>query len=171
MRALSPQRIERCRNTKLEKKNARRALVFTKVSSEIGRLTKRETILAGMFLYWGEGTKTADCTTSLTNTDPSIVRFYVEWLEAFGISRELLRVKLHLYADQNVKSVTKYWAEILQIPLSNFNKPYIKKSHLSGKTYKGMFSYGTCVVSFHDRDMYEYVMEGIRYLRTKYHSQ
>ncbi len=168
VRALSPKRIERCRNTKLQKKNARRALVFEKVSNEIGRFTKRDMLIAGMFLYWGEGTKTADCTTSLTNTDPSIIKFYVDWLESFGISRGLLRVKLHLYVDQDIKTLTRFWSNTTGIDISNFNKPYIKKSSLSDKTYKGMFPYGTCVISYHNRDMHEYVMEGIRYMREKY---
>jgi hypothetical protein len=165
LRAFSPQRIERFRQAMRDKKNARRVQVFQKVSKEIGSFSKRDVFIAGLFLYWGEGTKTADCTTSLTNTDPSILRFYVAWLESLGIKRVDLRIKLHLYADQDVGELTKFWSDTLMISMDNFTKPYVKESRLTNKTYKGMFSYGTCVVSYHDRDLHEYVMEGITFLR------
>ncbi len=165
LRAHSPKRIERFRQAMRAKKDARRTIVFQKIARDVGKFSKRDTFIAGLFLYWGEGTKTAEYTTSLTNTDPSIVRFYIEWLESLGVERGVLKVKLHLYADQDVKKLTRFWSDTLKINSTNFNKPYIKESLLSGKTYKGMFSYGTCVVSYHNRDFYEYVMEGIKYLR------
>ncbi len=165
LRAESPKRIERFRQAMRIKKDARRTAVYHTVATDIGRFERRDIFVAGLFLYWGEGTKTANCTTSLTNTDPAILIFYIMWLESLGVKRGDLRVKLHLYADQNVKKMTKFWSETLGISDRSFTKPYIKESLLSDKTYKGMFSYGTCVVSYHDRDMYEYVMEGIAYLR------
>lgn len=165
LRAHSPQRIERYRQAMRAKKDARRAIVFHKVAEDIGKFSKRDTFIAGLFLYWGEGTKTAECNTSLTNTDPAIIRFYIKWLESMGVRRDSLRVKLHVYADQDVKKLIKFWSETLKISGNNFTKPYMKQSLLADKTYKGMFSYGTCVVSYHNRDLHEYVMEGIKFLR------
>ena len=65
-------------------------------------------------------------------------------------------------------SLKGFWQKVLEIPRRNFYKTYRKETRSDRKTYKGMFPYGTCVVSYHDRDTNEYVMAGIKYLRTRY---
>src|ERR1035438_6692275 len=69
LRGKNPQRIEKFRNTMRFKKEALESDVFSKVKKELGTFSKREKIIAGLFLYWGEGTKAASCTTAVTNTD------------------------------------------------------------------------------------------------------
>ncbi len=164
LRANSEIRIERYRTTMQNKKESRRDAVYIKVSNDLLR-SKDVTFVAGFYLYWGEGTKSAECTTALTNSDPSIVRCFVSWLESLGVPRSKMKIKLHAYTDQDELQLKKFWSKTLKVPLHNFNKTYIKETSLLSKTYKGMFPYGTCVVMYHNRDMYEYVMGGIRYLR------
>ena len=81
LRDFSPQRIERYRNIMREKKDARLKGVYKKVSSDIGVFSKREIFLLGLFLYWGEGTKAANSSTQLTNTNPAMIKFFIKWLE------------------------------------------------------------------------------------------
>src|SRR3989344_4892962 len=57
LRDNNPRRIENYRNTMRKKKEARLRDIYATVSRDIGSLTKRDLFLAGLFLYWGEGTK------------------------------------------------------------------------------------------------------------------
>jgi len=42
---------------------------------------------SGFYLYWGEGTKTAEYTVALTSSDPGIINCFIEWLELLGVSK------------------------------------------------------------------------------------
>ncbi len=162
--AFSPTRIERCRNTKRRKKIARQDSVFEKVSKDIGKLSKRELFLAGLFLYWGEGGKTKYYTTILTNTNPCMVKFFLKWLENFGVDKKKLKVSLHLYSDMDISKQMKYWSKLLDISISQFRKPYIKKSKFTDITYRNGFGQGTCSLIYDNRDLSEYVLQGIKYI-------
>lgn len=160
-------RIEKARATKLKNKLDRRKAVYKTVARDIEK-SKNNLFVGGFYLYWGEGTKSAEYTVSLTNSDPAIVSCFLQWLEVLGIPRTACRAKLHLYLDQDEKQLIKFWETVTQIPRKNFYKTYVKKSQLVDKTYKVMFINGTCVIMYHNRDVYEYVMEGIRYLRVQH---
>jgi len=67
---------EKFRNTMRQKKEKRLRRIFTVQQKEIFPLTKRDIFLAGLFLYWGEGTKCRSDGLSISNSDPSIIKFY-----------------------------------------------------------------------------------------------
>jgi transcriptional regulator with XRE-family HTH domain len=166
LRDFNPMRIERCRNTKMKKRENRLSLVYKKVSEDIGKINKRELFLVGLFLYWGEGSKTSKYTTAFTNTDPMMVKFFIRWVtECLGVKKTNLDILLHLYKDMNIKDSTDFWVKELKIPVSQFKKPYIKDSKLSGLTYKSGFGKGTCNVRIYNRDVKEYITQALKYLR------
>lgn len=160
-------RIEKTRQTKLLKKQNRRSLVLEKIKEDF-KNNKNPLFSEGFYLYWGEGTKTAEYTVALTSSDPSIIKCFIEWLILLGVKRSDMRVKLHIYSDQSKNKIVKFWSKNLELKPAQFYKTYIKESVTERKTYQGMFGYGTCTVLHHDRDMYEYVMAGIYYLRERY---
>src|SRR3989344_4515262 len=164
LRADNPVRIERYRNTMRAKKDTRLEGVYKKISKDINTFSRRDLFLAGLFLYWGEGTKASNCSTVLTNTNPAMLKFFIKWLELFNVKRKNLKVKLHLYSDMNVKESLDFWSKELKIPTSQFQKPYIKKTSLKSLTYKNGFGKGTCSVIFNNRDTWEYIMMGLRYI-------
>src|SRR3989338_8300785 len=71
LRDWNAQRIERFRKTMQRKREGRIRDVNEYVQKRIGALSKREFFVAGLFLYWAEGSKTSQSTTALTNTDPA----------------------------------------------------------------------------------------------------
>ena len=164
LRDFSPMRIERCRNTKMRKRQVRLDSVYVRVARDIGALSERELFLAGLFLYWGEGGKTKKCTTVLTNTNPKMVAFFLKWLDILGVPRDRLRVHLHLYVDMDIKKQIAFWSKVTGLQESQFRKPHIKKSRLADITYKTGFGQGTCSVIYDNRDMSEYVLSGVRYI-------
>jgi len=164
LRADSPIRIERYRNTMRAKKDTRLKEIYKRVHKDIGILSKRDLFLAGLFLYWGEGTKASNCSVVLTNTNPAMLKFFIKWLELFNVKRKSLKVKLHLYSDMNIKKSLDFWSKELKIPISQFRKPYIKKTSLKSITYKNGFGKGTCCVMFDNRDVWEYIIMGLKYI-------
>lgn len=164
LRDNSPIRIERYRNTMRVKKEIRLKEVYKKVSKDVGSFSKRDLFLAGLFLYWGEGTKSSNSSTVLTNTNPAMLKFFIKWLELFNIKKKNLKVKLHLYSDMNIKQSLDFWSKELKIPISQFRKPYIKNTTLKSITYKNGFGKGTCCVMFENRDLWEYIMMGMKYI-------
>ncbi len=148
LRGKNPQRIERFRNTMKAKKD-------------------NEEQIAGLYLYWGEGTKTASCTVAVTNTDPDVLRFFLKWLDLFGVDTSKLRVVLHLYKDMDIQKETKFWSLYLKIPLSQFRKPYIKNTRFCDITYRSGFGHGTCSVLYLDKELYLFVKSGLKYIRMR----
>ena len=100
--------------------------------------------LALAILYLGEGTKKA-VITSMGNSDPLILRFFVEalhWL--YRVPRADMRCELHLRADQNAAAAIRYWSRELGIRAANFSKPSIDKRTLGRPTYPHYK--GVCIV-------------------------
>ncbi len=164
LRADNPVRIERYRNTMRAKRESRLKAVYDKVSKDISSFSKRDLFLAGLFLYWGEGTKAQKNSVTLTNTNPAMLKFFIKWLKLLGIKKKYLKVKLHLYSDMNIKESTNFWSKELKIPISQFRKPYIKTTKLKSISYKNGFGKGTCCVMFDNRNLWEYIMMGLKYV-------
>lgn len=166
LRDKNPVRIEKYRETMRRKKDKRLDQVYVRSVKDIGTLSKRDFFIAGLFLYWAEGTKTDDYTTSLANTDPAILKFFVKWLELLGVDRKKLRIRLHVYSDMSEEKMIHFWSKTLDIPTSQFRKSYIKENKYHKETpHKGRFGYGTCNVIFGNRDIKEYISMCLKYLQ------
>ncbi len=164
LRDNSPIRIEKFRNTMRAKKEMRLYEVYKKVANDICDLSKRDLFLTGLFLYWGEGTKSQNSLVALTNTNPAMVKFFIQWLKLFGVKSKDLKIKLHLYSDMKIKESLDFWSKELNIPISQFYKPYVKKNTLKSISYKNGFGKGTCSVIFGSRDLWEYITMGLKYI-------
>lgn len=95
----------------------------------IGALTERELLIAGIALYWGEGSK-KDRKVQFCNSDPQMIRFLLAWLNrCFGIGRDDLRciVGINEIHTRREKRVKAYWSKITGIPLEQFTKTSFKK--------------------------------------------
>lgn len=65
-------RVEKYRQTMRNKKNRKLLKYYNEAKSLLLPLSKRELLIAGVFLYWGEGTKTTTSQLVVSNTDPSL---------------------------------------------------------------------------------------------------
>ncbi|MCK4520878.1 helix-turn-helix domain-containing protein [Candidatus Parcubacteria bacterium] len=172
LRDWNEQRIEKCRETKRKKKEERLNKFCKEQKRIIFPFDKRELYLAGLFLYWGEGAKVGMCRLSVSNTDPSIIKFFMDWLiKSLKVPKEKLKVHLHLYKDMNIAKEIKFWSEILNIPISQFNKPYIKKTDKASINHKGSFGHGTCNVKIGDARLTEKILMGLKSISDYYLSK
>lgn len=169
LRDWSEQRIEKCRETKRQKREKRLKEIYEIQKKLILPLNNRELFLAGLFLYWGEGSKNQFFMLSISNTDPSIIKFFITWLTKFlRIPRIKLKVHLHLYKDMNIEKEIQFWSKTLNIPNQQFNKPYIKKTSLNTINHKGGFGHGTCNVKIGDARLTEKILMGLKSISDYY---
>jgi hypothetical protein len=165
LQADSPIRIERYRNTMRAKREAKNKIAYQNIAKRIGNISDREFLIAGLFLYWAEGSKTKTFAIGLTNTNPTMLVVFIRWLKFFSVPKSKLKVHLHLYSDMNIKRQINFWSKTLNIPISQFRKPYIKKTRLSSITYTNGFGQGTCSVIVENGIVSAQVMMGIKYIQ------
>lgn len=157
-------RIEKYRETRRKKREKIFKQFYDSEKKIIFPFSKRDLFIAGLFLYWGEGGKTRNSEISLSNTDLSIIKVFIIWVESiFDFPKEKMIVRLHLYKDMNVKKECNWWSSALQIPLSQFRKPYIKNSSLKSVTHrKGGFGHGTCNILVRNAILAKRVLQGLK---------
>ncbi len=117
-----------------------------KVKNLISPLGKRERLIILACLYWGEGNKTE---LSLINSDPSLIKLFVNCLRDIGVVKNQLKVTIRIYNGINKKKAMKFWANIVGIfpsEISNVNVLFGKK--------KGKLEYGMCRVRVQKSRLY-----------------
>lgn len=116
---------------------------------EIGNLNKREFLMAGLGIYWGEGYKSLT-TSALISSDIRIILFMIKWYnEACKIQSKdlILRVGINVSHKHRIQEIEKYWSEKTGIPLHQFTKISLIKT-VSKKIYDHPEDYyGTLRVS------------------------
>jgi len=122
-----------------QRADRQRSILFstTKGHSTVGVLSSRDTYMVGLGLYWGEGYKTGSQELGFTNSDPSMIRFYIKWLNTqFKIRPEelILRVSINAIHKKREFEIEEYWSKITNISTTQFTKTsYIKSK--SKKVY------------------------------------
>ncbi len=108
----------------------------------IGRMTKRDRLMLGIGLYWGEGVKGRSSGTALVNSDPSVILFARDWFEQLGVKRSefnpyIYVSELHRKREHKIR---KFWSNLLSIPPRQFSKVIFLKGRRE-KIYENHDSY------------------------------
>lgn len=105
-----------------------------------------ELFLAG--LYLGEGFKIKN-RMGLGNANPAVVLVFVTLLrKLYPIKEERLRAAVYGRADQNSKSLVRYWSKLLDIPSNQFHKTQLDVRTRDKPTLSNYF--GVCAVSYNE---------------------
>ena len=91
-------------------------------------------------LYWAEGGKFMDNHLEFTNSDPTMIKAFIKFLKrGFYIDKSKLRANIHIHEYHNDKRQRKFWQNITKIPLTQFNKSYLKPhtKKIIRKNYQG----------------------------------
>jgi hypothetical protein len=162
-------RIERYRETMKNKREKRLKEFYNEQKNKIFPLTKRDLFIAGLFLYWGEGGKTLPSSLTLSNTDPSLINFFIDWvINHLDFPKEKIHIKLHLYYDMDIKKETNFWSKKINISKKQFKNPYIKQTNFKAINYKRSFGHGTCNVQIGDARLCEKILMAIKAVSDKY---
>lgn len=163
------QAIEKYRETMHRKREKRLTEIYQTQKKLILPLNNREFFIAGLLLYWGEGTKCRRDGLSISNSDPSVIRFFIYWLKkSLAIPKKKIRILLHLYNDMNINNELNYWSKILRIPLRQFNRSYIKKTPSTRINHKGGFGHGTCNARINSVPLAEKIFMSLKVISNKY---
>ncbi len=162
-------RIEKFRETMKRKKEIRLKDTYDSQKKILLPLNNREIFIAGLFLYWGEGSKYKTSVLSIANTDHAIIKFFIHWLNTcFNISKQIIKIDLQLYYDMDINKEMNYWSKTLGIPLSQFSRPYIKKTSSKNINHKGGFGHGTCNARIGNARLTEKILMSIKTIADQY---
>jgi hypothetical protein len=90
----------------------------------VGELTEREITMFVLGLYAGEGNKTGGA-VGMANTNPTYLKVFLTWLRAtFDVDESRLRGALYLHEGLDLAAAIRFWSHLLDIPSSQFTKPY-----------------------------------------------
>lgn len=132
---------------KQEKRIKETEKLFNQGKKEIGALSKRDRLLAGIAFYASEGTK-SDKGCSVANSDPAIIKFMVDWFREFGlVPQEKFYGAIWLHEGLNEDKAKRFWSKQTRIPLDHFYKTYIALNKTDSKKIRknihenGVFSF------------------------------
>lgn len=169
LRDCNEQRIERYRETMRAKREKVLKEIYDKQKKIILPLTKRDLFMFGLGLYWGEGSKRIDGSIVISNTNPAVIKFFINWVEkTLKISRDRLSIQLQLYSDMNITEEVNFWSGELKIPLLQFIRPYIKKNTGARINHKGSFGHGTCNAKLSSVTLWNEIMMSLKVVSDKY---
>lgn len=98
----------------------------------IGKLSKKEIVIAGVALYWAEGFKNKhEHRLGFCNSDPEMIKFYIKWLKkAFNIDSKdlILRLTLNESYKENVSDIENFWSNETGVSLEQFGKSFYQKT-------------------------------------------
>lgn len=110
-------------------------LARSKARDLISSISAKEKIIIASCLYWGEGTKRE---FSLINSDPTLIKVFLDCIQELGITCDKLRVTLRIYEDIDREKALDYWSRaigIKKLQISNIN---ILRGKKNGKLKYGM---------------------------------
>ena len=95
----------------------------------INILSKKDILLIGTALYWGEGFKKTRWTVSFSNSDPLMIKFIMKFfIEVCRIPKEKIKATVQTHPNVTDENAINYWSEISKIPLCQFRKCYTRLS-------------------------------------------
>lgn len=100
-------------------------------TSRLGVVTSRDLVIACAVSYWCEGSKRKpgkqNPSLQWMNTDPMLVRLYLEGLRELGVEDEQLRFRLHIHENADEAAARRWWAAELAQPDDRFQRSTIKR--------------------------------------------
>lgn len=111
--------------------------IIKKASMEIDNISERELWLAGIMLYWAEGSKQKETNVSVgikfSNSDQFMSIFFVWWLKKYlkVLDKEIIfEIVIHENYRERKDFFVNYWSKMLGCSMSKLNRVYYKKHNL-----------------------------------------
>ncbi|MFH1254962.1 MAG: hypothetical protein V1667_00580 [bacterium] len=110
-------------------------------------------------LYSAEGSRHKGVSgLKFANTDPKIIQLYITLLrKCYKIDEYKFRIRLHVHYYHGIKKTKQFWSTLLNIPLNQFGKIYVKKRSQTKKFRKNFM--GICFIGYLDSNIRKEIME------------
>ena len=107
----------------------------------------------GLGLYWGEGNKKNKTAVRLGNTDPALIRKFLEFMvQILGVKQAKLRFGLQIFGDMNPRQTLSFWLNELKdfhIRPTQFFKITVTP-HRGVGNYREKTKYGVLTIHFNN---------------------
>ncbi|MFJ6436691.1 hypothetical protein [Streptomyces sp. NPDC091416] len=115
----------------LQRREAERQETRNAARQETASLSNRELFLAGVALYWAEGSKSKPYRrserVSFINSDPDVISVFLAWLRLLGIPPEQLKFHVNIHETADVPEAEHFWRNHTGAAASRFGKTTLKK--------------------------------------------
>lgn len=143
-----------------------RKRIVDEMAAEVGDLSDRELLLIGAVMYWAEGAKMKPWnpaeTLQFINSDPDVIRLYLQWLALIGVSRDRLKFRVQIHESADTALAEGYWADIVGVPVESFARTTLKKHNPKTVRKNVAENYRGCLIVGVYRSAQEYrVMDGV----------
>lgn len=110
-------------------------------------ISKRDTFMLGLGLYIGEGAKSMQ-NIRFANSNAFVVMAIIKWfIEALGLDMKNIRMRSHLYPDNDENLCIDWWAKNTGVPKEQFLKPSVDRRQNKKAAKAGKLRHGTAHVS------------------------
>ncbi len=130
----------------------RTELLFQEGKNEVPFLVKDPLFIAGLALYWAEGSKDPTESVKFANSDPNMIVLIMRWFrEVCKIPESKFRIHMHIHNLHMRDDVENFWSELTSVPRKQFSKTYIKKSTLGFR--RNVLYNGTCTIAVNSKQL------------------
>lgn len=117
--------------------------------------------IAGLMIYWGEGNKASPHRVGIANTEPQMIKLFVNFLtKVCSIKSLIIKSWILIYPDLNEDECIKYWIENTGLVKEQFYKTIT----IAGKHKTRKLSYGVCSVGVSSAYLKRKIMKWIELL-------
>lgn len=147
MRRLSESRqqsIQKMASANIKLRKDRDKLIVGEAAKiiRLASLSKEHESLICAVLFWCEGGKDVSSGVKFINSDPMMIKKFLSLLRsAFPINENKFRALVHLHEYHDEEKQLRFWSDVTQIPLRQFNKSYRKPN--TGKNQRP--GYAGCI--------------------------
>jgi hypothetical protein len=116
----------------------------------------------GLGLFWGEGNKANKHAVRLGNSDPELIKKFIEFLcIIYQIDQSKLRFGLQIFSDTSPKQALTFWCKHLNLSEDKFYKVIVTKSGKIGN-YRKKNVHGVLTVYFSNIKLRDIIVSAIK---------
>lgn len=120
--------------------------------------------IAGLMLYWAEGSKRTQHTVDFANSDPDMIKLFSTFLTIiYQVKHSKLKGMIYCYPSHNIDTLTNFWSKTIGISQSQFTKPYIRQD---GGDIRDKMEYGLAHIRYHDKRLFKTIMHDLNNIST-----
>jgi hypothetical protein len=122
----------------------------------------------GLGLYWGEGNKASKQMVRINNTDPRLLKAFMDFMEKFFcVKKEKLRLQIQIFDDIDIDEAIDFWTRELGVSREKFYQPIITKSDSIG-THNNKSRYGVVALVYSNIKLRNQLMGELSSLAQEY---
>jgi hypothetical protein len=127
----------------------------------LGKLVRNRNIAkitVGM-LYLGEGSKMNKGHLTFANSDPKVIRLFLNLLRySYNINETKFRCTVQCRADQKIEELERFWSKTTKIPRSQFYKTRIDPRSIGHPSRKKDYK-GVCRIEYFSADLFNELLK------------